>query len=426
MKKRSYLLVLIALASHTLFSCTAKEPNTNTTDPTQDEYITQDVVKSSPAAFYYSIAPALAKADTPEKKQSLGDSIYLIAKEKKWIPIVFADTAVFIYHHSSNTDITVKVFGDLNGWSESKAPQVSLTRYADTRLYAGIYKAPSTTTRIDYKLVVGSAWILDPGNTKLAWGGMGSNSEVALSEYEYSPWVKARSDINKGTLSANQLITSTALGYNINYRVYLPYGYDSELSYPVLFVTDGHEYISNNLGALPNVADNMLHENKIEPLIIVFVDPRDPTNGTNKRMTEYVANDEFVTFLADELYGAIAENYSIKDSPEQTAILGTSLGGLNSAYVGIKRSDVFGLLAIQSPALWIHLGIFDLYNGDKKNLKIYMDAGTIHDTQERAMELKTILENKSYTFQYTEYDEGHSWGNWRARMDDVLIYFFEK
>ena len=55
-----------------------------------------------------------------------------------------------------------------------------------------------------------------------------------------------------------------------------------------------------------------------------------------------------------------------------------------------------------------------------------MDAGTIHDTQERAMELKTILENKSYTFQYTEYDEGHSWGNWRARMDDVLIYFFEK
>ena len=42
----------------------------------------------------------------------------------------------------------------------------------------------------------------------------------------------------------------------------------------------------------------MLHENKIEPLIIVFVDPRDPTNGTNKRMTEYVANDNFVTFLA--------------------------------------------------------------------------------------------------------------------------------
>ena len=424
MNKLAHCIFLAIFVTHTLYSCTTNEP----TSPPQpkEEYITMDINKSSPKAFYYSIDDALENAETPEKKLKLGDSIYLLAKEKQWIPIVFADTAVFLYRHSSTNNATVEVFGDLNGWSTSESPQISLSRYADTRLYAGIYKAPSTTTRVDYKLVVNNAWILDPGNPKLAWGGMGSNSEVALSEYEYSPWVKARSDINKGTLSANQLITSSALGYNINYRVYLPYGYDSELSYPVLFVTDGHEYINNNLGALPNVADNMLHENKIEPLIIVFVDPRDPTNGTNKRMTEYVANDNFVTFLADELYTTIAQTYSIKNTPEHTAILGTSLGGLNSAYVGIKRADVFGLLAIQSPAFWIHTDIFTLFNGDKQNLRIYMDTGTIHDTQDRALEMKTMLENKGYTFQYAEYSEGHSWGNWRARMDDVLLYFWGK
>ncbi len=416
--------LLIVACFFILVSCTAQEPKTKP-EP-EPEYITKNIDKTSPAAFYYSIESALEKAETAEQKLKLGDSIYLLAKEKNWIPIVFADTAVFIYRHNTNNTATVKVFGDLNGWSASKTPQVTLERFTDTRLYAGVYKAPDTKTRVDYKIVVNNSWILDPGNPKLAWGGMGSNSEVALSDYEYSTWVVPRTGIDKGTLSNNQLITSNALGYNIHYKVYTPFGYNVDNTYPVLFVTDGHEYIHNNLGALPIVADNLLAENLIEEVIIVFVDPRDPVNGTNKRMTEYVANDNFVTFLADELYTEIANKYSIKESPQQTAILGTSLGGLNSAYVGIKRPDVFGLLAIQSPAFWIYTDIFSLYNVDKKDLKIYMDTGTIHDTQDRALEMKNILQNKGYTYHYAEYSEGHSWANWRARMDDVLLYFFAK
>lgn len=391
------------------------------------DLLTKNVITTSPSLFYNSILPALNKCDSSSQRLALADSIYYIAKSKKWIPIVFADTAVFLYKHGSTSPATIKVYGDMNGWSETNPPQISLSNYADTKLYYGIYKAPSTTTRVDYKLVVNGSWMLDPGNLKYAWGGFGSNSELSLSEYVYSDWVNVRSTGNKGTLSSNIKIHSDTLKYDVNYRVYLPNGYSANNKYPVIFTTDGQEYSDANLGAMNIIADNMIMDGKIKPIIIVFIDPRDPTNGSNRRMTELVNNPKYTHFLSTELYNQIKTNYSIVGTPEQTAILGTSLGGLNSAYTCILRPDVFGLLGIQSPAFWYYPQIMSMFaNADKSLYKIYMDTGTIYDTQDKALEMKSIMEGKGYQIMYGEYSEGHSWGSWRARIDDLLFYFFRQ
>jgi enterochelin esterase family protein len=57
-------------------------------------------------------------------------------------------------------------------------------------------------------------------------------------------------------------------------------------------------------------------------------------------------------------------------------------------------------------------------------LKIFMSTGVISDTEEGARRMKAILEKKEYSFEYREINEGHSWGNWRSMIDDILIYFF--
>jgi len=89
------------------------------------------------------------------------------------------------------------------------------------------------------------------------------------------------------------------------------------------------------------------------------------------------------------------------------------------------RPDVFGLLGIQSPAFWYYPQIMNMFTNAEKSLyKIYMDTGTIYDTQEKAREMKGIMEGKGYQIMYGEYSEGHSWGSWRARIDDILFYFF--
>ena len=53
-----------------------------------------------------------------------------------------------------------------------------------------------------------------------------------------------------------------------------------------------------------------------------------------------------------------------------------------------------------------------------------MSTGVINDTQDGALQMKGILENKGYTFRYTEVQEGHSWGNWRALIDEVLLHLY--
>jgi len=124
-----------------------------------------------------------------------------------------------------------------------------------------------------------------------------------------------------------------------------------------------------------------------------------------------------------ELVSFIDANYKTNSSEDARAILGTSLGGWNSAYFGFTRSDKFHLIGIHSPA-------FDdaiIQNYSKSvllPLKIYMSTGVIYDTQDQARSMKTVFENKGYSLQYKEVNEGHSWGNWRALIDEPLIYFF--
>lgn len=424
MRKIYSLFFLLIFINSSFSACKETNPVQN---KTKLDFLTKDINKTTPSAFYNSILPALNACANPVQRQALSDSIYDIALSKKWIPVVFADTAIFLYKHNSTAEAKIQVFGDLNGWSDTKSPQITLSNYPNTTLYFGIYKAPDTSTRVDYKLVVNGSWILDPGNPKLAWGGMGSNSELALSGYVYSEWVKERMKGNKGTLSDNIKIHSDSLKYDINYKVYLPFGYTSAVKYPVVFITDGQEYSDKNLGAVNIVADNLIMDGKIKPVILIFIDPRDPVTGTNRRMDEYVNNRDFAHFLSTELYSQIKSNYSITGTANQTAILGTSLGGINSAYTGILHPDVFGLIAMQSPAFWYYPTVLDMYTTtDKAPLKIYMDAGTIYDTQEKASAMKAILDTKGYQLHYAEYSEGHSWGSWRARIDDILIYFFQK
>jgi enterochelin esterase family protein len=40
--------------------------------------------------------------------------------------------------------------------------------------------------------------------------------------------------------------------------------------------------------------------------------------------------------------------------------------------------------------------------------------------------MKHALEEKGYDVAYSEFNQGHSWGNWRAHIDDMLVFFWGK
>ncbi|HEY8934593.1 MAG TPA: hypothetical protein VIM65_05205 [Cyclobacteriaceae bacterium] len=81
--------------------------------------------------------------------------------------------------------------------------------------------------------------------------------------------------------------------------------------------------------------------------------------------------------------------------------------------------------AFNSPAFWFKPEIYT-YCDNPKNppVKTFLTNGTINDTQEGAHKMKDILDKNTCQYQYKEVNQGHSWGNWRDLIDDILIYFF--
>jgi enterochelin esterase family protein len=270
---------------------------------------------------------------------------------------------------------------------------------------------------------VNGNWLLDPANPLQMWGGFGPNSELRMPTYSYPHETIHRPNIDHGSLSNNILITSSNLGYDVNVRVYTPADYDTNSAeLPAVYFTDGHEYAAEHLGSAVQVLDNLIADGRLRPTVAVFVDPRDVASGANRRAEQYITNRNFARFVADELVDYIDDSYSTSDSAEDRTILGTSLGGLNSAYFGIVERDVFQNLAIQSPAFGFDTGIFAAYENGAlaDDVRIFMTNGTINDGS-GAFAFREILTAGNYDFTFTTANEGHSWGNWRAQLDDMLI-----
>lgn len=341
----------------------------------------------------------------------------------KLVPLTEDTTALFLYRGEGES---ISWNGDFNGWSGNKSIDTQGSNIPGTDIWFLKMNFPANA-RLDYKITIENEnWILDPANPHQQWSGFGPNSELRMPDWKEEALIKPMEDADKGSLSAYKIINSDTLGYEIQYRVYTPAGYENFQNLPVLYVTDGQEYSDEQLGASTIVMDNLIHLQRIEPVIAVFVDPLNPDNtDENRRMDEFGNNEKYLAFYTEELIPEIEKNYKVKSDKDNRAILGTSLGGLNATYFAFTEPDVFGAAAIQAPAFWYREEIYDLvrdFEGDQP--KLYMSTGTIGDNTGESRLMKSIFEEKNYSFEYLEVNEGHSWGAWSAQMDDILIYLY--
>ncbi len=227
-----------------------------------------------------------------------------------------------------------------------------------------------------------------------------------------------------GTLSDNQRITSTHLGYDLQYRVYTPPGADTLTDLPVLFVTDGQWYIRS--GRMPKIVDREVRRGKIKPVVFVFVDSSNPDHSRkNRRNSEFMCNVAYAKFFVGELVPRISSEYAVSQSREDRVILGLSFGGLNAACFGLLASETFAGIAMQSPAIWPVPIIGDLYASEPvQPIKIFFSIGNQRDGIAEGRAFRNILKKKGYDLHYREVRGGHNWGNWKPLLDDILVHFF--
>ena len=148
-------------------------------------------------------------------------------------------------------------------------------------------------SRAAYKIVINDKdWLADPVNPHTTFSGVsGDNSVVTMPDFKVTDESQKRNDVTPGKLTGEYSITSTHLGYAVNYWVYIPLGYDNRRQLPVLYALDGNDFVDERMGAMPTILDNLIAEKRIEPIIAVFIDARDPNNPQfNRREEEFLAH----------------------------------------------------------------------------------------------------------------------------------------
>ncbi len=384
--------------------------------PPDPNYVRQEVFPSY-QAFKDELNAIAATSDATARNVRL-NSLWSTLQGAGQVPYAQDNRYALLYRGSASS---VAFPGDHNSWSANASPA---TQLAGTNLWLREGMLP-TDARVDYKIVLnGNSWILDPVNSLQMWSGFGPNSELRMPNYEYPHETIRRLDAARGALGANVRVSSANLGYQVQYRVYTPAGYTPQqlANLPVVYVTDGHEYAADHMGSLVAVLDNLIDDGTLRPTIAVFIDPRDPNNlGNNRRLSEYNSNPKFTGFVSDELVPAIDAAFRTSTVADDRVILGTSMGGLIAAYFGATESDTFRKIAIQSPAFAQNPSIYGLYDqSPQAPLEIYMTAGTINDGS-GGTNMNSILAANGYDYTFLQANQGHSWGNWRGELAEMLV-----
>lgn len=247
-------------------------------------------------------------------------------------------------------------------------------------------------------------------------------------------------------------------------EVRLPKNYEtSGTSYPVVYMHDGQNvfnpatsYTGVDWGVDEAMAQ-MSGSDSVREAIIVAVwnspsrfleympekaakeysDPDSLESKRNEFGSKFLA-DEYLKFLIWELKPAVDRTYRTQTGPDNTFIMGSSMGGLISMYAVCEYPDVYGAAGCISTHWPAMNGVSVSYLKDHVpspgNHRLYFDHGTWTLDAEYApyqRRADSLLKEYGYvegdTFlSYVFEGEDHSEESWRSRVHIPLAYLLAK
>jgi metallo-beta-lactamase class B len=292
---------------------------------------------------------------------------------------------------------TIYVAGTFNDWNPA-APDCRLTARGAGQ-YA-ITLADAVRGPVEFKVTLGSWETVEVS----ASGGDVPNrtftvppSGAAMYSGAVAAWkdpraARPRPSTRRPTVSVlDTAFAIPQLGRTRRIWVYLPPDYaTSARRYPVLYMHDGQ----NVFDAATSFAGEWGVDETLDSLfavgdpgaIVVGID-----NGGTNRLNEYLPwpsrmegvsgggeGQRYVDFLAQTLKPYVDEHYRTRPDRLNTAIGGSSLGGLISLYAALRYPDVFGRVLAFSPSLFINPEIFALARAARPlrpGSRFYFDSG---------------------------------------------------
>lgn len=239
----------------------------------------------------------------------------------------------------------------------------------------------------------------------------------------------------EGQITDIMTIDSAELGSKQQIRVYLPPGYQENTlkRYPVLYMHDGtnlffpqESFLGVDWG-VETTADLLNSMNVINKVIVVGIYAQD-------RMKEYTlpGYGPYGRFLVNELKPWIDARARTLKGPQETGIMGSSLGGVVSFYLGWQYPEVFGMAGCLSSTFGYNDDLFDrVKNEAKRAVRFYLDSGYPGDNFEVTRAMRDLMLKQGYTlgtdlFTLVYPGDLHNEKYWATRLHVPFQFFFSR
>jgi predicted alpha/beta superfamily hydrolase len=226
-------------------------------------------------------------------------------------------------------------------------------------------------------------------------------------------------------------------------RIYLPPSYaNSDRHYPVIYMHDGQNLFNDATAyagewGVDETMDDLARTYQFEA-IVVGID-----NGGEKRMNELspwtnarfgaAEGEQYLAFMVDTVKPYIDQNYRTEPGRNSTAIIGSSMGGLESHYAVHARPDVYGKAGLVSPSYWYAPEVYAyteahppppgtrlyLYAGGKEGAEMTDGARRMH-----ALLAEQMAAPADLTLRIVAAAD-HNEAAWRAEFPQLVTWLFE-
>ena len=258
-------------------------------------------------------------------------------------------------------------------------------------------------------------------------------------------------------------------GWKISYWIYASPGVDPKTPSPVMVWQDGHRFIfPGNHARLLTVVENLVHQKKIPPMVLVLIAPgyigdfdnsEYVPNNNVRRMRSILydtVNDDYNKMVVGEIFPHVGTRYQLRSDGYSRAIGGQSSGGICSLNAAWWRPEAFGRvlsrigsftalqwrrgqanperrLGLDDPADVLdggHIFPFLVRVRDRRNIRVWLEDGS-NDLENRAgswplqnIQLANSLKMKEYDFYLSFGNHQHSTEHGDAELPRAMTWLW--
>lgn len=341
---------------------------------------------------------------------------------------------------------SIYIAGDFTGWNPGNIDYVMHKN--EQGKWAITLAAQPNLTAIAFKFTRGTWATVEKGssgeeiNDRTFTYGNGDTVHIIIYN-----WADNGGGGGGSTAAANVKIMSTDffMPQLDRYRriwLFFPPDYEtSGLNYPVLYMHDGQNLFDAQTAfagewEVDETLNSLAAQGQKVPLVVGI------DNGGGNRLGEYTPwsnaqygggdGEKYMQFIVETLKPYIDQHYRTLPDRGNTALMGSSLGGLISHFGGLNYQNVFSKAGLFSPSYWFSdsIWMFTHQTGKQDDMRFYQlcgsneSAGMVGDMQRMNDSLVSIGFSQDNIFNKVVPGGQHNEKLWREAFGDAYLWLF--